>query len=132
MRIASAADVKARFSAYLKECQRGPVVVTRNGQPAAALAPILDEDELEDLVLAYSPRFRAILGANSMQPVSMTAATRIRNGCGPLPCTYASRPPKTKNGRRHCVATTVRRLFNDSRQHISGTAGAAPPPAPAG
>jgi prevent-host-death family protein len=62
MRIASVADVKTRFSAYLKECQRGPVVVTRNGQPVAALVPILDEDELEDLMLAYSPRFRAILG----------------------------------------------------------------------
>lgn len=67
MRIASVADVKAQFSAYLKECQRGPVVVTRNGQPVAALVPILDEDELEDLVLAYSPRFRAILGKASRQ-----------------------------------------------------------------
>lgn len=73
-----------------------------------------------------------ILGANSIQPVSMTAATRIRNGCGPLPCTYASRPPKTKNGRRHCVATTVRYPLNDSRQRINDTAGAAPPPGPAG
>ncbi len=67
MRIASVADVKAQFSAYLKECQRGPVVVTRNGQPIAALVPILDEDELEDLVLAYSPRLRAILGKASRQ-----------------------------------------------------------------
>ncbi|MGC8781222.1 MAG: type II toxin-antitoxin system Phd/YefM family antitoxin [Anaerolineae bacterium] len=46
MRIASVANVKAQFSAYLKECQRGPVVVTRDGQPIAALVPILDEDEL--------------------------------------------------------------------------------------
>jgi prevent-host-death family protein len=67
MRIASVADVKAQFSAYLRECQRGPVVVTRNGQPVAALVPILDEDELEDLVLAYSPRFRAIIGKASLQ-----------------------------------------------------------------
>lgn len=67
MRIASVADVKTQFSAYLKECQRGPVVVTRNGQPVAALVPILNEDELEDLVLAYSPRFRAILGKASRQ-----------------------------------------------------------------
>jgi prevent-host-death family protein len=67
MRIASVADVKAQFSAYLKECRNGPVVVTRNGQPVAALVPILDEDELEDLVLAYSPRFREILGKASRQ-----------------------------------------------------------------
>jgi prevent-host-death family protein len=67
MRIASVADVKTQFSAYLRECRRGPVVVTRNGQPVAALVAILDEDELEDLVLAYSPRFRAILGKASRQ-----------------------------------------------------------------
>jgi prevent-host-death family protein len=67
MRIASVADVKTQFSAYVKECRRGPIVVTRNGQPVAALVPILDEDELEDLILAYSPRFRAILGKASRQ-----------------------------------------------------------------
>ena len=61
MRIASVADVKAKFSAFIRACEKGPVVVTRNGHPVAALVPILDEDDLEDLVLAYSPRFRAIL-----------------------------------------------------------------------
>ncbi len=61
MKIASVADVKTKFSAYLRACQKGPVVVTKNGRPVAALVPILDEDELEDLVLAYSPRFQAII-----------------------------------------------------------------------
>jgi len=67
MRIASVAAVKSQFSAFLRECRNGPVVVTRNGLPVAALVPILDEDELEDLVLAYSPRFRAILGKANRQ-----------------------------------------------------------------
>jgi prevent-host-death family protein len=31
MKIASVADVKAHLSAYLKESQEGPVIVTRNG-----------------------------------------------------------------------------------------------------
>jgi prevent-host-death family protein len=63
MRIASVADVKAHFSAYLKESEAGPVVITRNGKPAAILLNVVDEDEIEGLLLAYSPKFRAILHA---------------------------------------------------------------------
>ena len=37
MKIASVADVKARLSAYLKESEAGPVVVTRNGKAVAVL-----------------------------------------------------------------------------------------------
>ncbi|MEZ4662142.1 MAG: type II toxin-antitoxin system Phd/YefM family antitoxin [Caldilineaceae bacterium] len=63
MKIASVADVKAHFSAYMKESESGPVVITRNGKPAAVLVNIFDEDELDGLILAYSPKFRAILQA---------------------------------------------------------------------
>ena len=61
MRIASIADVKAHFSTFLKESERGPVIITRNGKPTAALVNVVDDDEVEQLILAYSPRFRAIL-----------------------------------------------------------------------
>jgi len=61
MKIASVADVKARLSAYLKESQQGPVVVTRNGKAVAVLLAVTDEDELERLVLAHSPKFQALL-----------------------------------------------------------------------
>ena len=37
MKIASVADVKARFSEYLKESEKGAVVVTRNGRPVAVI-----------------------------------------------------------------------------------------------
>jgi len=57
MKIASVADVKARLSAYLQACEEGPVIITRNGKPAAVLLAVQDEDELERLVLAYSPNF---------------------------------------------------------------------------
>jgi prevent-host-death family protein len=63
MRIASVADVKARFSAFLKASAKGPIVVTRNGRPVAVLLSVEDEDEIERLVLAYSPKFQAILKA---------------------------------------------------------------------
>lgn len=61
MRIASVADVKARFSAYLRTSREGPVVVTRNGRPVAVLLAVEDEDEIERLMLAYSPKFQSIL-----------------------------------------------------------------------
>ena len=63
MKIASVAEVKAQFVACLRASEKGPVVVTRNGKPVAVLLAVSDEEELERLVLAYSPRFRSILEA---------------------------------------------------------------------
>jgi prevent-host-death family protein len=67
MKIASVADVKARLSAYLRESQEGPVIVTRNGKPVAVLLAVTDEDELERLLLAHSPKFQAILDKSRRQ-----------------------------------------------------------------
>ena len=61
MKIASMAKVKSQFNAFVKASEDGPVVVTRNGKPVAVLLGVQDEDEIERLVLAYSPRLRAIL-----------------------------------------------------------------------
>jgi prevent-host-death family protein len=62
MRIASLADVKARLSAYLEECEmEGPIVITRNGKAVAVLLAPVDDDDLESLLLARSPRFQALL-----------------------------------------------------------------------
>ncbi len=62
MRIAPLAEVKARLSAFLNECEKeGPVVITRNGRPVAVLLAPVDEEDLEGLLLARSPRFQALL-----------------------------------------------------------------------
>jgi prevent-host-death family protein len=62
MKIAPLADVKARLSAYLDQAQtEGPIIITRNGKAAALLLAPKDDDDLERLILAHSPRFRAIL-----------------------------------------------------------------------
>src|SRR4051794_29156017 len=61
MRIASVAEVKLRFRAFLKESEAGPIVVTRNGRPVAVLVGVRDEEEIERLLMVYSPRLRAIL-----------------------------------------------------------------------
>ena len=75
MKIASVADVKAQLSAYLKASAKSPVVVTRNGKAVAVLLGVHDDDELERLLLANSPKLRAILDA---------ADQRIEEGGGIL------------------------------------------------
>jgi prevent-host-death family protein len=67
MKIASVADVKARLSAYIQACADGPVIITRNGKPTAVLLAVQDEDELERLILAYSPNLHALLEAARRQ-----------------------------------------------------------------
>jgi prevent-host-death family protein len=62
MNIVSIADAKARLSAYIRESEeKGPVIITRNGRPAAVLLPVLDEEDLERLLLAYNPKFRQLI-----------------------------------------------------------------------
>jgi prevent-host-death family protein len=67
MKVASIADVKARLSAYVKASRRGPIVVTRNGKAVAVLLAVADDDELERLLLAHSPKFQAILQKSRRQ-----------------------------------------------------------------
>ena len=62
MKIAPLADVKARLSAYLEECEtEGPVIITRNGRAVAVLLTPVDDNDLENLILSRSPRFQALL-----------------------------------------------------------------------
>jgi prevent-host-death family protein len=67
MRIAPVAEVKAKLSAYVDASRGGPVVITRNGKPVAVLLEVGDEDDLEGLLLAHSPRLRAVLEAGRKQ-----------------------------------------------------------------
>lgn len=60
MKTASVAEMKTGFSGYLKASEKGPVVVTKNGKPVAMLLSIKDEEEIERMLLAYSPKFQSI------------------------------------------------------------------------
>lgn len=51
----------------MKTSEKGPVVVTKNGRPVAMLLSITDEEEIERLVLAYSPKFQSILEVAEQQ-----------------------------------------------------------------
>jgi prevent-host-death family protein len=62
MKIVPLADAKARLSAYVDQCSaEGPIIITRNGKPVAVLLAPTDEDDLDRLMLARSPRFQALL-----------------------------------------------------------------------
>jgi prevent-host-death family protein len=67
MKIASVAEVKAQFSSFLNASEAGPVVVTRNGKPVAVIVGVHDEDEIERLLMAYSPRLQVILAESRKQ-----------------------------------------------------------------
>jgi prevent-host-death family protein len=67
MKIASVAEVKSQLSAYLKASEGGPVVVTRNGRAVAVIVGVQDDDEIERLLMAYSPHLRAILDRSRRQ-----------------------------------------------------------------
>lgn len=64
MKIATVDEVKAQFGDFVKSSADGPIVVTRDGKPVAVLVGVEDEDEIERLLMAYSPRLRAILDAS--------------------------------------------------------------------
>ena len=67
MRIAPVVEVKAKFSAYLEESKSGPIIVTKNGKAVAVLLAVKDDEEIERLILAYSPKFQAILQQGKAQ-----------------------------------------------------------------
>ncbi|MDR7485312.1 MAG: type II toxin-antitoxin system Phd/YefM family antitoxin [Armatimonadota bacterium] len=67
MRIASVADVKAKLSGYIEASKTGPIIVTKNGKPVAVLLSVHDEDEIERLLLAYSPRLQRVLAMAERQ-----------------------------------------------------------------
>ena len=67
MKIASVAEIKAQFSSFLTASEGGPVVVTRNGKAVAVIVGVQDEDEIERLLMAYSPRLQAILESSRQQ-----------------------------------------------------------------
>lgn len=67
MRIAWVAEIKSQFSSFLKASEAGPVVVMRNGKAVAVIVGVQDEEEIERLLMAYSPRLHVILEASRKQ-----------------------------------------------------------------
>jgi prevent-host-death family protein len=73
MRIAPVADLKKHLSRYLDQCESGPIVVTKNGRAVAVLVCVTNDDDVENIMLAHSPKLRKMLDE---------AEQRIREGGG--------------------------------------------------
>ncbi len=73
MNMTSIQEVSTQFSTYLEACKEKPVVIAQNEQPIAVLLCVTDQEELERLILSYSPQFQTILNS---------AKQRIRKGQG--------------------------------------------------
>jgi prevent-host-death family protein len=58
VKFANVRELKSKTSAMLRTVERGnTVLVTTHGRPTAMLVPVT-EDDIEDALLAYSPRLR--------------------------------------------------------------------------
>lgn len=58
MKFTNVRELKAKTSAVLRTVEKGDtVLVTTHGRPTAMLVPI-SEDDIEDAMLAYSPKLR--------------------------------------------------------------------------
>lgn len=73
MKVASQQQVAANFADYLKASQKGPVVVTEDGEPVAVLLKAKGKDDLERLLMGHSKKLQSILQA---------ARQRFREGRG--------------------------------------------------
>jgi prevent-host-death family protein len=92
MKIASLAEIKNKLSFYVNSARESPVIITRNGKPVAAIITIQDEDDLDSLMLAHSPRFQKLLadaderirstGGIPLAEVKRRLAASSRNGKG--------------------------------------------------
>ena len=99
MKVASMSDVASDFAAYLKAGEKGPVVVTRNGQPAAVLLRIEGQDDLERVLMGHSPKLQSILEA---------ARKRFRAGAG-IPHETFWKEVKAENAARIKKRTRTRK-----------------------
>ena len=61
MKIVPLYEVKNRLSAYVQEAAQGPIVITKNGKPCAALVHVEADEDIETLLLSRNPEFLALL-----------------------------------------------------------------------
>ncbi len=61
MKIAPLYEVKNKLSEFVKETESGPVVITKNGKPCAALVHLAEDEDMESFMLSHNPRFLELL-----------------------------------------------------------------------
>ncbi len=61
MKIAALYQVKNNLSEFVKQTLSGPVVITKNGRPCAALVYLAEDEDMESFLLSHNPRFLKLL-----------------------------------------------------------------------
>ena len=78
MKIESVRVVRERLSEMIKALPKGPVIITKNGRPCAALVSIEEDGDLEAFLIAHHPGLVALIdrGAAQRGGVSLEAVER--------------------------------------------------------
>jgi prevent-host-death family protein len=78
MKVIPLSEAKANLSRYGRMCQEEPVIVTVNGVPSFQLAPLEEDDDLIDRLLAENPEFGQLLEQRSRERTVSMAEARKR------------------------------------------------------
>jgi antitoxin (DNA-binding transcriptional repressor) of toxin-antitoxin stability system len=77
MNLIPLSEAKANLSRYGRLCQEEPVIVTINGVPSFRLAPLEEDGDLIDRLLAENPKFIQMLAQRSRErTVSLNEARK--------------------------------------------------------
>ncbi len=72
MKIESVRVVRNRLSDMIKTLPSGPVIITKNGRPCAALVSLDENADLEAFLVAHNPRLTALIERGMAQPGGTT------------------------------------------------------------
>lgn len=85
MKIESVRIVRERLSEMIRSLPGGPVIITKNGRPCAALVSLEEKTDLEAFLIAHNPRLMALMdrglrepGGISLETVEREVARRAR------------------------------------------------------
>jgi antitoxin (DNA-binding transcriptional repressor) of toxin-antitoxin stability system len=85
MKTESVRAVRARLVEMIRGLPRGPVIITKNGRPCAALVALGAKGDLEAFLVAHDPRLRALMdrgagqrGGRSLEAVERDVTRRER------------------------------------------------------
>jgi len=77
MKLIPLSEARANLSRYGRLCSEEPIIITINGVPSFRLAPLEEDDDLIDRLLAENPRFTQMLERRSRErTVSVSDARR--------------------------------------------------------
>jgi prevent-host-death family protein len=89
MKIESVRTVRERLSKMIKALPKGPVIITKNGRPCAALVSLEEDGDLEAFLIAHHRGLVALIdrgaaqgGGRSLDAVAREVSRRERRAKG--------------------------------------------------